>query len=222
MSIAIDGPSGAGKSTIAKVISKKIGFIYIDTGAMYRAVGLHSIREGASSLDIPAVEALLKDINIEINHHDDIQKIYLNSEDVSDQIRTPEVSIAASNVATIPAVRIRLVELQRKLAEKQNVVMDGRDIATYVLPNADLKIFLTATVEDRARRRYEELVEKKINCTFDEVLKDMQYRDKNDSSRDFAPLKIDKNAFVVDTTGFSLEKSIEILTKLIYDKLELA
>ena len=219
--IAIDGPSGAGKSTIAKIISKEIGFIYIDTGAMYRAVGLKTIQAKIESLDAIAVGALLQNISIDIVQLDDVQKIFLDGKDVSEEIRTPEVSIAASNVATIPAVRIRLVDLQRKLAEKQNVIMDGRDIATYVLPNADLKIFLTATVEDRARRRYEELLEKKIDCTFEEVKKDMEYRDKNDSSRDFAPLKIDSGAIVVDTTGFSLKQSIETIKKLIYEKLEL-
>ena len=167
ISIAIDGPSGAGKSTIAKIISKEIGFVYIDTGAMYRAVALQAIRSNVSSLNKSAVEALLNDINIEIKYINDQQRIILNGEDVSEQIRAPEVSIAASNVATIPAVRIKLVELQRLLAKKHNVIMDGRDIATNVLPNANLKIFLTASVEERAKRRYDELIEKNIETTYE-------------------------------------------------------
>lgn len=221
ISIAIDGPSGAGKSTIAKIISKEIGFVYIDTGAMYRAVALQAIRSNVSSLNKSAVEALLNDINIEIKYINDQQRIILNGEDVSEQIRAPEVSIAASNVATIPAVRIKLVELQRLLAKKHNVIMDGRDIATNVLPNANLKIFLTASVEERAKRRYDELIEKNIETTYEDVLKDMKYRDKNDSSREYAPLKVADDAIVVDTTGFSLEQSISTLKNLIHEKLGL-
>ncbi|MBR3943214.1 MAG: (d)CMP kinase, partial [Clostridia bacterium] len=183
MQIAIDGPSGAGKSTLAKSLAKSLGFIYIDTGAMYRSIGLYALRKG---IDIPnepdAVSAVLNEINLTIRHIDGVQHIFLNGEDVSEEIRKPEVSIAASNVAVLPAVRLKLVDLQRLLADKNNVIMDGRDIGTYVLPNADVKIFLTASVEDRAMRRFEELKQKGVATTYEEVLKDMKFRDANDSS----------------------------------------
>ena len=220
MQIAIDGPSGAGKSTLAKSLAKSLGFIYIDTGAMYRSIGLYALRKG---IDIPnepdAVSAVLNEINLTIRHIDGVQHIFLNGEDVSEEIRKPEVSIAASNVAVLPAVRLKLVDLQRLLADKNNVIMDGRDIGTYVLPNADVKIFLTASVEDRAMRRFEELKQKGVATTYEEVLKDMKFRDANDSSRDFAPLKPAEDAILMDTTGNTLEQSVAQMSELVQSKM---
>ncbi len=219
MQIAIDGPSGAGKSTIAKALANVFHFTYIDTGAMYRAVGLFALQHNIDVKENPdALIERLDDIQLTIRCEDKQQRIFLNGSDVSDQIRVPQVSIAASNVAVIPAVRLKLVELQRMLAAKQNVIMDGRDVGTYILPDADIKIFLTATVEDRAARRYAELLQRKTQTTYEAVLEDMKYRDKNDSSRAFAPLKPAKDALIVDTTGNTLEQSIELLKKLIETK----
>lgn len=218
-SIAIDGPSGAGKSTIAKAVSQKLGFIYIDTGAMYRTVGLAAIRHGLDPKnDAEKIEKILPEIDIDIKHIDAKQHIFLSGEDVSELIRTPEISLAASNVAVIPAVRIKMVELQRALSKKHDCVMDGRDIGTYVLPDAELKIFLTADVEDRARRRYDELLSRGETVTFDEVLDDMKYRDKNDSSRSFAPLSKADDAVLLDTTGNELDESIALVYDLIVKK----
>lgn len=221
MQIAIDGPSGAGKSTIAKTLSKKLGFIYIDTGAMYRAVGLFMLRRGIDIKNEPdRVAEVLDEIKLSLDYTDGVQHIFLNGEDVSDKIRTPEVSIAASNVAVLPVVRMKLVELQRLFAAKNNVIMDGRDVGTYILPDAEIKIFLTATAEDRAQRRFEELKQKGIETSYEEVLTDMKYRDKNDSSREFAPLKAAEDSIVVDTTGNALEESINIMFNLIDAKMK--
>lgn len=221
MQIAIDGPSGAGKSTLAKTLAKKLEFIYIDTGAMYRSIGLYALRKG---IDIPkepdAVSAVLDEVNLSIRHIDGVQHIFLNGEDVSEEIRKPEVSIAASNVAVLPAVRLKLVELQRMLASKNNVIMDGRDIGTYVLPDAEVKIFLTASAEDRAMRRYEELKQKGVETTYEEVLSDMKFRDANDSSRDFAPLKPADDAILMDTTGNTLEQSVAQMEALVEEKIK--
>jgi len=220
VTIAIDGPAGAGKSTISKIIANELGFIYIDTGAMYRAVGLKAIRNNLNtSKDIQEIIDMIKDISVEIKHGQHSQLIFLDGEDVTSQIRTPEVSIAASDVSAIPAVRIKLVDLQRKLAENDDVVMDGRDIGSNVLPNANIKIYLTATSDDRAKRRYDELIEKGTPCDFDTVKADMEYRDANDSNRAFAPLMVADGAIVVDTSGNSLEESIELLLITIKERL---
>ena len=209
-SIAIDGPGGAGKSTIAKIIAKKLGIIYIDTGAMYRAVGLFAVRRGIDALDSDALSKVLDEIEIDIENSGGEMRIFLCGEDVSDKIRTPEISMAASNVARSVPVRLKLVELQRKLAEKTSVIMDGRDIGSYVLPNADAKIYLTADVEDRAKRRYDELIAKKQDVTVEDV-----YNDLNDSNRDFAPLCKAEDAVLVNTTGLELEDSVEKLFEII-------
>lgn len=214
-SIAIDGPGGAGKSTIAKIIAKKLGIIYIDTGAMYRAVGLFAVRRGIDTLDSDALSKVLDEIEIDIENSGGEMRIFLCGEDVSDKIRTPEISMAASNVARSVPVRLKLVELQRKLAEKTSVIMDGRDIGSYVLPNADAKIYLTADVEDRAKRRYDELILKGEKVEFDDVLEDMKKRDFNDSNRDFAPLCKAEDAVLVNTTGLELEDSVEKLFEII-------
>ena len=214
-SIAIDGPGGAGKSTIAKIIAKKLGCVYIDTGAMYRAVGLFAVRKGIDTENADALEKVLDEIEIDIENIGGEMRIFLCGEDVSDKIRTPEISMAASNVARAVPVRLKLVELQRKLAEKNNVIMDGRDIGSYVLPNADAKIYLTADVKDRARRRYDELILKDESIKFEDVLLDMEKRDYNDSHREFAPLCKADDALLVDTTGFQLEQSVEKLFNII-------
>ncbi len=222
ISIAIDGPSGAGKSTIAKIIAKERGFIYLDTGAMYRAFGLYAIENGIDINNVSNEEliALLSGFKIDIQYVDGQQYVIVNGKNVNNLIRTPEVSLAASKVATIPEVRLSLIGIQREIAQKNNVVMDGRDIGTFVLKDADVKIFLTATVEDRAIRRYEELLEKgNKDITFDEVLNDMILRDENDSKRSFTPLAKADDAIEINTTGFKLEQSIEVIRKVVQDKL---
>lgn len=218
--IAIDGPAGAGKSTISKIIAKNLGFIYIDTGAMYRAVAYKAILNNIDTKNqVEKVIKLLPNVKIDIKHNNNGQLIFLDGTDVSDKIRTPQVSVGASDVAVIPEVRIKLVDLQRELSKKENVIMDGRDIGTYVLPDADIKIFLTADVSDRAKRRYDEMIEKGVECNFDDVKKDMEYRDKNDSQRAFAPLKAADDAILVDTTGNELETSINLIQSIIKERL---
>ncbi len=212
--IAIDGPAGAGKSTIAKAVAGALGFVYIDTGAMYRAIGLAAVRRGVDPTDVTGVEGILDDIEIRITHTDAGQQVYLNGENVSTEIRLPEISAAASHVAVIPAVRLKLVELQRALAEETDVIMDGRDIGTYVLPNAQLKIFLTADPEERAKRRYLELQEKGVATTLEEVLSEMIFRDKNDSSREFAPLRPAEDSVLVDSTNLTLEETVAKITAM--------
>lgn len=214
MKIAIDGPAGAGKSTISKEVAKKLGIIYIDTGAMYRAIGLAAVRSGIDTKDAEGVKSVLDKVDVTISHSDGTQQIFLNGENVSEEIRLPEISVAASNVAVIPEVRLKLVELQRSLAEKCDVIMDGRDIGTYVLPNAELKIFLTASVDERARRRYKELLEKGVKTDFDEVKADMEYRDKNDSGRDFAPLREADDSITLDNTDITAQEAADKICRL--------
>ena len=219
IAVAIDGPSGAGKSTIARKVAGELGFLYIDTGALYRSIGYYVLKKGGDPEKKEDVEAALPGIRLELRHADGVQRVFLNGEDVSDQIRTPAVSMAASHVSVFPAVRAFLLELQRKMAREHNVIMDGRDIGTVVLPDAELKIFLTATPEDRARRRYEELVEKGEAVTFDEVLKDVIQRDYNDTHRDIAPLRQAEDAVLADTTGFELPQSVALIRSLVEKKL---
>ena len=215
ISIAIDGPSGAGKSTLAKMLAKEFGFIYVDTGAIYRSVGLYVLRKGISSKDAEAVTNVLGEINIEMKYENGTQLMILNGEDVSGLIRTPEVSFYASDVSAMPNVRQFLLEMQRKIARENSVIMDGRDIGTVVLPNAEIKIFLTASAEARAYRRFLELKEKGIETTYEEVLKDQKYRDENDSNRAIAPLKPAPDSIMVDTTDYNLQESAEIMKKLV-------
>lgn len=207
--IAIDGPAGAGKSTISKKVAKQLGYVYIDTGAMYRTVGLKAVNCGIDTADAEGVSSILPGLDIDIRHEGVEQYIYLDGENVSDKIRTPEISMAASNVSAIPAVRVAMVDMQRKLAANHDVVMDGRDIATFVLPDAEVKIFLTASVDARARRRYNELVEKGQNVTLEDVKQEMIQRDQNDSTREVSPLKIADDATVIDTSELTLEESVE-------------
>lgn len=210
--IAIDGPAGAGKSTISKKVASLLGFVYIDTGAMYRAVGLKAVRCGIDTNDEAGVASILPSLDIDIRHEGVEQHIYLDGENVSDKIRTPEISMAASNVSRIPQVRLAMVDMQRALAGKRDVVMDGRDIGSYVLPDAEIKIFLTASVDARAKRRYDELIAKGEDVLFEDVKNEMILRDKNDSTREFAPLKIADGAQVIDTSDLSLEESINAVT----------
>ena len=206
--VAIDGPAGAGKSSIAKAVSKKTNFLYIDTGAMYRTVGLSVLRCGKNPKVKEDVISVLDDVNIDIKYIDGEQNVFLNGENVSFEIRKPEVSVAASDVAVIGEVRTKLVEIQRNLAENQNVIMDGRDIGTKVLPDADVKIFLTASPEERANRRFKELKEKGIKADYDDILKDIRYRDKNDSEREIDPLRPTDESIILDTTGLDFTTSV--------------
>lgn len=218
INIAIDGPAGAGKSSVAKLVAKKLGYIYVDTGALYRTVGLYSIRKGYDTKDAQKVESTLKDINIEIKFVDDTQHVFLNGEDVSEAIRTPEASMGASNVSAIPEVRKFLFDLQRDIAKENDCIMDGRDIGTVVLPNADIKIFLTASPEARAKRRYKELVEKGEQVDFNDVLDDINKRDYQDSHRKIAPLKQAEDAILVDNSDCNLEQGAELVMKIIKEK----
>lgn len=213
--IAIDGPAGAGKSTISKKVASLLGFVYIDTGAMYRTVGLKAVRNGIDTNDEKGVVSILSTLDIDIRHEGVEQHIYLDGENVSDKIRTGEISMAASNVSRIPAVRLAMVDMQRNLAEKRDVVMDGRDIGSYVLPDAEIKIFLTASVDARAKRRFDELIEKGENVSFEDVKNEMILRDKNDSTREFAPLTVAEGAQVIDTSDLSLEESVNAVTEYI-------
>ena len=220
-SIAIDGPSGAGKSTLARQIAKELGFLYVDTGAIYRTLALAALRKGVAPSDSAGVLAVLQAITIDLRHGaDGLQHMYLDGEDVTDHIRTPEVSAGASGVSAIPDVRAFLMDMQRSLAASRDVVMDGRDIGTVVLPQADLKIFLTASAEDRAQRRYEELLTRGTQVDYDTVLRDIKERYQRDSSRAAAPLRQAEDAVAVDTTGNSLEESFDLLLKIIKERLE--
>ncbi len=209
MKIAIDGPSGAGKSTIAKAVAKTLHCVYVDTGALYRAIGLYMNRLGVPLTDARQIALRAAQADVNFTYENGEQRVLLLGEDVTDQIRTPEVSMAASAVSAVPQVRDHLLELQRQIARRQSVVMDGRDIGTVVLPDAQVKIFLTASLEERAKRRYEELVEKGERVTFSQVLSDMKQRDTQDSSRAAAPLCQAKDAVLLDTTGFSLAQSTQ-------------
>lgn len=220
VSVAIDGPSGAGKSTIARVLAKELGYLYVDTGALYRTVGYAVLQQGIDPADSAAVEALLPNITVSMRYVDGEQRVFLNGEDVSTYIRTPQVSMAASTTSAMPPVRQFLFRLQQDTARQNNVIMDGRDIGTVVLPFALVKIFLTASAEDRAQRRFLELREKGLDVTYEDVLADMKERDYNDSHRAAAPLKPAEDAVLVDTSGNTLEQSIEILKAVILNALK--
>lgn len=220
-SVAIDGPSGAGKSTIAKAAAKALGFVYLDTGAIYRTVAWHVTMLGIGPKDTDHVPMLLDDANIQIDFREDGQHMILNGKDITGELRTPEITACASQVAAQPAVRDFLLDLQRELAKRHNIIMDGRDIGTVVLPNASLKIFLTATPEKRAQRRYAEYLEKGQKITYEEVLTDQRQRDYDDSHRKLAPLKQAKDAVLVDTTELGLQESIARVISLIQERLGL-
>ena len=215
INVAIDGPAGAGKSTISRAAADKLGFIYVDTGALYRSVGVYALRNGINTKSGEQLKKALPDIKVELVFKDGVQHVCLNGEDVSEEIRTPKASMAASDVSAVPEVRSFLFDLQRDIAVKNNCIMDGRDIGTVVLPNADVKIFLSASPESRAMRRYKELKEKGASVGYDEVLADLKERDYNDSHRKIAPLKPAKDSITVDTTLFTLEESIKKITDII-------
>lgn len=216
-SIAIDGPAGAGKSTIAKKIAHKLGFIYVDTGAMYRAMALYFIRNRIAADDEKAIEAACKDVSVSITYVDGEQQVLLNGENVNGLIRTEEVSRMTSASSKNKAVRMKLVELQRELAGRENVIMDGRDIGTYVLPDATAKIYLTASVEERARRRYEEQVARGTACTLEEIAQDIEARDTQDMNREFAPLKQAEDAVLVDSSAMTIEEVVDAIIA-VYEK----
>lgn len=229
LSIALDGPSGAGKSTIAKAIAREMNFLYLDTGAMYRSFGLYAIRNGvdfsgswSDKGNEKKLLELLSDFELDVRYVEGVQHVFVFEEDYTDFIRTNEVSKAASAVAVVPNVRLKMVELQRKIAQGADVVMDGRDIGTYVLPNASVKVFVTASLLARAKRRYKELTDKgDTSHTFEQVYADMAERDKNDSGRSFAPLSRADDATLLDTTDLNLEESIDAVRTIISTRLGL-
>ena len=221
ISVAIDGPSGAGKSTVAKALAARFSLIYVDTGAIYRTVGLAAQRADVDSKDTPAMISLLPGLDIDIVYDSTgTQRMLLGGEDVSDEIRTPKSSIYASDVSAIPEVRAFLMDMQRNMAKKHSVVMDGRDIGTVVLPKADIKVFLTASAEERARRRFLELQKRGMETPFDEVLRDIEYRDKQDSSRAAAPLKAAEDAVRIDSSDMRFDEVVDTVAKLIREKLD--
>lgn len=212
--IAIDGPGGAGKSTISRAVAAKLGIVYVDTGALYRTVGLYVKREGVDPKDRETVAACLPNITIELKYEDGKQRVYLNGEDPADAIRTPEASMYASSVSAIPEVRAFLLDTQRDIAKKNSVIMDGRDIGTVILPDADVKIFLTASAECRARRRYDELIAKGQNVRYEDVLAEMNQRDAQDAGREIAPATAAPDAILLDNTGLSFDESVDAIIDL--------
>ena len=215
VNIAIDGPAGAGKSTLARQAAQRLGYIYADTGALYRTVGLYSLRNGIDTKDAAAVAATLDKIDISLGFTDEGQRVFLNGEDVSEAIRTPEASMGASDVSSVPEVRAFLLSLQKNIAKSNDCIMDGRDIGTVVLPDADVKIFLTASPEIRARRRYDELVAKGQQVKYGDVLDDLIKRDYQDSHREIAPLKPAEDSVTLDTGDMNFDQSLDALISLI-------
>lgn len=216
--IAIDGPAGAGKSTIARLAAKRLGFVYVDTGAMYRAIALYFLRKGIRPEDVQTIASLVQGAEITIRYVDGTQQVILNGEDVSGQIRTEEVGNMASATSAIPAVRAHLLELQRNLAASANVIMDGRDIGTCILPDADVKIFLTASTSVRAMRRYRELQEKGMMCNLEEIEQDIIERDARDMNRETAPLKQAEDAMLLDSSDMTLEQVVQAILEAAFSR----
>ena len=215
ISVAVDGPAGAGKSSVSKAVAKSLGYTYIDTGAMYRAVALFAINNGIDvKNETEKLVSRLNEVEIDIKYTDEGQQIYLLGENVSKRIREEDVSVGASNVAVIPEVRKKLVELQRKMAESANVIMDGRDICSYVLPNADVKVYLTASVECRAMRRFKELEGKGEACDFEQIRQDIQERDERDMTREIAPLKQAEDATLIDSSEMGIDDVVKAIIAL--------
>lgn len=206
--VAIDGPAGAGKSTIAKLVAKEKGYIYVDTGAMYRAMAIHFLQKGIHADETEKIIHACEDANVTIAYEEGMQQVYLNEKNVTAMLRTEEVGNMASKTSAIPEVREKLLELQRGLAETQDVIMDGRDIGTNILPNADVKIYLTASVETRAKRRFDELTEKGVACDYEEIKRDIKERDDRDMSREVAPLKQAEDAVLVDSSNMTIEEVV--------------
>lgn len=214
--IAIDGPAGAGKSTIAKLVAKELGFIYVDTGAMYRGLAVHFLKKGIVPGEVEKIEAACEDAKVELGYENGVQQVYLNGENITSQLREEAVGNMASVSSAVPAVRAKLLDLQRNLAKEKDVVMDGRDIGTNVLPNADVKVYLTASVECRAMRRFKELEEKGETCDFEQIRQDIQERDERDMTREIAPLKQAEDATLIDSSEMGIDdvvKAIIALTK---------
>ncbi len=218
MIIAIDGPAGTGKGTIAKLISKRLGYIYVDTGAMYRCVTLKMMNNNVKIDELDKIKDLISSINIEFKNIDDVQHVFLDGEDVTDIIRTPEVSNLVSPVSAIKEIRLKLVEMQREYGKNRNVVMEGRDITTVVFPDADVKIYLTAEMTERARRRYDELLKKNVDITFEQVLRNIKERDELDEKKEFGALKISEDAIVIDSTHLSIEEVYDKAKNIITEK----
>ena len=218
INVAIDGPAGAGKSTVARAAAKELGYIYVDTGALYRAVGVYGLRHGIPTDNGEKISAILPEIKVELNFIDGVQHVFLNGDDVSEEIRLPEASMAASNVSAIPSVRAFLFDLQREIAAKNNCIMDGRDIGTVVLPDAKVKIFLTADDEERAMRRYKQNLEKGIETTYEEVLEGIKERHRLETEREIAPLTKAPDAVYIDSTGMTIEEEAEEVIKVIKEK----
>lgn len=212
--IAIDGPAGAGKSTIAKLIAKELGYVYVDTGAMYRALAIHFLKQGLTPEDTEKIKEACKGAKVTLQYENGVQQVYLNGENVTGMLREEAVGNMASVSSAIGEVRAQLLELQRKLARTKDVVMDGRDIGTNILPNADVKVYLTASVEERARRRYTELQEKGIACNLDEIAHDIEERDTRDMNREIAPLKQAEDATFVDSSNMSIEEVVQAIINL--------
>lgn len=220
ISVAIDGPSGAGKSTVARAAAMRLCYVYVDTGAMYRAIGLAVCRKGVSGEDAAGITAALRGIEIALRYENGTQHVLLCGEDVSDAIRTPEIAYYASKVSAVPEVRQFLLDLQRNMAKKSNILMDGRDIGTVILPDAQVKIFLTASAKCRAERRYRELIAKGQDVTLERVLSDVESRDEQDRTRAIAPLRQAEDAVLLDTGNLTLEESIEAVLRIIREKTE--
>ena len=219
ISIALDGPSGAGKSTVAKKCAERFGFKYVDTGAIYRTIGLAAYNKGIDTKNSAAVVSMLPELDIDLSYNESgEQRMLLNGSDVSEEIRSPEISMCASNVSAIAAVRDYLTDMQRNMAKKYDVIMDGRDIGTVILPNADVKVFLTASADARAARRYKELIKKGSEISFNEVLSDMKLRDEQDTKRAAAPLKAAEDAVYLDTSNMSFDESVDAVARLIIEK----
>ncbi len=218
INVAIDGPAGAGKSTVAKAAAKELGYIYVDTGALYRSIALNAVRNGVIDSEQGIID-MLAETKVELKHENGTQVVYLNGEDVSSLIRTPEISMGASKVSAIAQVRSFLLDLQRDIAKTNNVIMDGRDIATVVLPNAQVKIFLFASPECRAQRRYKELLEKGEKVNYEDVLADVEQRDYQDSHREIAPLKPSEQSIMADTSDCTLQQSIDMVVNIIKENI---
>lgn len=220
INIAIDGPSGAGKSSLAKSLAKELSYIHVDTGALYRTIGLYAVRKGTNTKDSAEVTALLGDIRVSFGYDGEGgQHVYLNGEDVSDKIRDGKVAMAASDVSAIADVRAFLLDLQREIASRENIIMDGRDVGTVVLPRADIKLFLTASPEARAKRRYEEYRAKGLDVTYEKVYSDISERDRNDSTRAIAPLRKADDAVIIDNSGYKAEDTFAEAIRIIRGKL---
>lgn len=220
INIAIDGPAGAGKSTIAKAVAAKLGIIYLDTGAMYRAVAYAALKKGIDVKDPEGVAQLLENLEMDIRYENGVQNVYVNGENATPYLRTPEMSKAASDISALPVVRYKMVELQREFAAKCDVVLDGRDIGTFVLPDANCKFYMTASPEERAKRRFEELTAKGETCDYNAVLQDIVKRDYNDSHREVAPLKQADDAYYLDTTELSIAEVTERVEKIVKERVK--